>query len=120
MISFSLLFTRKGKSAAHDDQIRVYPYEGSHSIFEVVYKTPDLNRDRRFLASFSGALHYVEDILMSMRSDVDPFEQIQLTTAIHPTVMFHVSDMEDSETRDVIINMIGDSLRYEVTSQARE
>lgn len=119
MISFSLLFTRKGKGPYHDDQIRVSPYEGSHSIFAVVYKTPDLNRDRRFLASFSGVLKYVEDILMSMRADIDPFEQIQLSTAIHPTVMFHVSDMDESVNRDIIMNMVGDSLRYEVTSQAR-
>jgi hypothetical protein len=120
MISFSLLFTRKNKSSAHDDRISVYPYEGSHSIFEVVYRTPDLTRDRRFLASFSGTLQYVEDILMSMRVDVDPFEQIQLSTAIHPSVMFHVVDLEDSFSRDVIMNMVGDSMRFEVTSQARE
>jgi hypothetical protein len=120
MRCFTLLFTRRGRSQSHDDEVYVSPYEGSRSIFEVVYKTPELTRDRRFLASFSGVLQYLEDIMMSMRSDVDPFEQIQLNTAIHPSVMFHVSDMDDSETRDVIINMIGDSLRFEVTSRARE
>lgn len=118
-MSFSLLFTRRGMNSSRDDKICVCPYEGSHSIFEVVYRTPELTRDRRFLASFSGTLQYVEDILMSMRLDTDPFENIQLNTAIHPAVMFDVSDMDDSFSRDVIINMVGDSMRYDVSSQSR-
>lgn len=112
---------RRGRGQSHDDGIYVSPYEGSRSIFEVVYKTPELTRDRRFLASFSEVLQYLEDFMDEPgRYDLYPFEQIQLNTAIHSSVMFHVSDMDDSETRDVIMNMIGDSLRYEVTSRARE
>lgn len=120
MYSFYLFFTRKGKSPAYDDEIYVTPYKGSQSIFEVKYRTPELSRDRRFLASFSGVLQYVEDILMSMRADVDPFEQIQLNTAIHPVVLFHVSDMDESANRDIVMNMARDAMRYEVTSRARE
>ena len=114
-----ILFTRAGKGSAHDDRISIRPYNGSCDIFEVKFHTPDLKCDRKFLASFSGVLSYVEDILMSMRCDADPFENIQLSSSIHPSVFFHVSDMDESGNRDIIMNMVRDSMRFSVTSVPR-
>ena len=51
-----------------------------------------------------------------MRCDIDPFENVQLLTTIHPSILYHVSDMDDYATRDIIINMIRDSLRFDVST----
>ena len=119
MISTTLLFTRKDKPSAYDDRIMIAPYSGSHEIFEVTYRNPELKTDRKFLASFSTLLHYVEDILMSMEHDMDPFEDIQVSTNIHPDVFYHVSDMDDSTIRELILNMIRDSMRFDVKAVPR-
>ncbi len=119
MIGATLLFIHQGKGAAHDDKVVITPYGGSHEIFEVVYRSPELKTDRRFLASFSSVMRYAEDMLTSMRHDTEPFESIQLTTSIHPAVLYHVSDMDESSTRDLIVNMIGDALRFDVTRVPR-
>lgn len=119
MIGTTLLFIHDGKGSAHDDKIVITPYGGSHEIFEVTYYTPELKTGRRFLASFSTTLRYVEDMLTSMRHDTEPFDNIQVTTAIHPAILYHVSDMDESSTRDLMLNMIADSLRFEVTRVPR-
>lgn len=119
MSRVTLLFTRKGKGAAHDDNITITCHSGSHEIFDVVFRTPELKEDRKFMASFSSVLHYVEDILLSMRCDTDPFEHIQLLTNIHPNILYHVSDMDESSNRDTLMNMIRDTLRFDITTSPR-
>jgi hypothetical protein len=114
-----LLFLHENKGPAHDDWITVKPHEGSSDIFEVVYRSPDMSSDRMFLASFSDVLKYIDNTLTSMRHDVDPFENIQLLTVIHPSVLYHVSDMDDSSIRDLMMEIIRDSMRYTITSLSR-
>jgi hypothetical protein len=116
MVCFTLLFTRKDKGSAHDDKISVSQLEGSRSVYQVVYHSPELKYDRKFLASSSNVLAYVEDTLTSMRHDIEPFENIQLLTLIHPSVLYHVSDMDEYMVRNLILNMASDAMRYDATS----
>lgn len=119
MHCFSLLFTRKNHNSHHDDKIIVRTHERSHDVFEVTYSSPELRLDRQFSASLSSVIHYIEDSLTSMRHDIDPFENIQVTTSIHPSVLYHVSDMDESSVRDLILNMLRDSLRFDVSTIPR-
>ena len=119
MVSFTLLFTRKDKGSAHDDKIIVSRHEECSDIFDVVYRSPELRSDRKFIASFSGVLSYVEDVLTSMRHDIEPFENIQMMTVIHPSVLYHVSDMDESMVRDLILNMARDSMRFDTRCVSR-
>lgn len=119
MIGTTLLFTRKDKGSAHDDKITIAPYSGSREIFEITYRSPGFKMDRRFLASFPTTLNYLEDILTSMRHDTDPFEYIQILTNIHPDILYHMSDMDESMVRDLILDMIRDSMRFDTSSVPR-
>jgi len=114
MHCFSVLFTRKDKGPSKDDRIRVSPNPDSRDVFDVFFQCPELRHSRKFTATSSGVLRYVEDALVSMRHDTDPFERIQVLTSIHPSVMYHVCDMDDSDVRRLILNMLEDSLRYDV------
>ncbi len=119
MHCFTLSFTRKGERSDQDDKIVVSTHADSSEIFEAVYSTPELRNARKFLASFTGILDYANNVLTSMRNDVDPFECIQVSTAIHPIVLYHVSDMDEYETRDMVMNMLRDSLRFNARLVAR-
>lgn len=114
MLCFHLFFTRKDKGPAHDDKVYVSSFEGSKDIFEVKYFTPDLRDGRMFLASFSGVLQYIEDTLTTMRHDIDPFENIQVSTSVHPSILYHVSDMDESTVRDLILDTARDAMRFDV------
>ncbi len=114
-----ILFTQKNGGPADDDSITIQAHPESAEIFKVIYHSPDLKTDRMFLAGFSGVLSYMEDTLVSMGHDMDPFENIQVLTLIHPSVLYHVSDMDMSSTRELILDMIRDSLRYSVNTLPR-
>lgn len=114
MLCFNVLFMQSDKGAAYDDRINIYSHEGSNEIFQVKYHSPDMRGDRMFLASFSGVLQYVEDTLTSMCHDTEPFENIQINSSIHPPVLYHVSDMDDYTIRNLVMNMLRDSLRFNV------
>ena len=119
MHCFSILFTRRDRGWDQDDKIHVKTYEQSPEIFEVTYTCPELRTDRVFLTNFSSVLAYVEDSLTSMRHDNDPFEHIQVSTSIHPSVLYHVSDMDQAYVRDLILNMARDSMRLGVRTASR-
>lgn len=116
MRNVQILFTRRNLGSAHDDKVSVTAVEGCPEMFNVVYMSPEFKKERRFTASYSSTLQYVEDILLSLQHDTEPFELVQMITAIHPTVLFHVADMCDCEIRRILMNQVRDSLRFDVTT----
>lgn len=114
MHCFTLLFTRQGQPSNNDDKIVVTTHPDSSDMFQVMYSTPELRNARKFVASYTAVLDYANDILTSMSRDTDPFERIQVSTSIHPIVMYHVADMDESVTRDMVMNMLRDTLRFSV------
>ena len=114
MHCFTLLFTRQNQPSNQDDKITVTTHPDSSDMFQVTYSTPELRTAKKFVASFTAVLDYANDILTSMKHDTDPFERIQVGTSIHPLVLYHVADMDDFATRDTIMNMLRDSLRFSV------
>ena len=110
----SLLFTRKGRGFTHDDQITIFSVPECSQAYKVVYHTPELKRDKVFTTSYHGVMQYIEDTIFSMVHDLEPFEHIQVYTAIHPSVLYSPGDMADEGVRKLIINMIRDALRHDI------
>jgi hypothetical protein len=48
---------------------------------------------------------------------MDPFENVQLTTVIHPVIFYRVSDMGRPDTRSTLLDMIQTALRTDVRTQ---
>jgi hypothetical protein len=110
-----LLFTRKNRNSSHDDRISINAIPECAEAYKVTYHTPDLRRDKEFTTSYHGVMQYLEDILFSMIHDLDPFEFIQVYTAIHPSVFYSPGDMADEDIRRLIMNMIRDGLRHDIS-----
>ena len=116
MHTATLLLTRQDKTSDHDDRIVISQVADCSEMYHVTYSTPDFVRSRRFTASYSSVLRYVEDILISLQYDVDPFEMVQAYTAVHPCIIYHVADMSDCCIRRTIVSQIRDALRFNVTT----
>jgi hypothetical protein len=56
-------------------------------------------------------LTYIRNLLCTLEHDTDPYEHVQLTTAIHPAILFHVSDMDKFEVRDKFESLLKRLLR---------
>lgn len=90
-----------------DDVVHVLnPTPENPSALRVVFKVGETGKKLMFYMPKRRLLHYIADILESLRRDIDPLENIQITTCMHPAVLYHVSDMDDRSTRHLILDMV--------------
>jgi hypothetical protein len=114
MLKCTVLITRKGQLSNKDDVITIESVAETSRFFSVSYKTPESKNVNAFFASESQVLDYVEDIFSSLALDVDAFENIQVSTCIHPSVIYRVSDLRTTSLDEILLNMVRSSMRFEV------
>lgn len=116
MLKFSLRFLRTGAGEREDDVVNVYTVAASSDLFRVLYIPGDSASGMKYEARMTrgGVLDYVTDMLRSMRYDVDPFDRIQVSTDLHPSVLYAVADMDNAVIRKNLENMVYTSLRTQV------
>lgn len=111
----SLFLQKRDASSKHDDVISVFETPDYNEMFRVVFK-PGEYTDRRnqFYLSRHLLRDYISDTLRSLCTDSDPFEYVQVSTAQHPSVLYHVADLENPTTRHMIEDMIMTAVRTPV------
>ncbi len=98
----------------NDDIITVSHDEAYRSMYKIVYAANDSATKSKFYLCERDTMDYVSDVLKSLNSDVDSFVNIQITTAIHPSIMYCVPDLADDNIRWQIEDMILAALRTNV------
>jgi len=114
MIRTTIYFTRRDAGQSQDDAIYISTNDESRELFDVVYKTPELKKGKSFTTTESHVLDYLADILRAVSVDSDPFENVQLMTAIHPSIFYHVIDLDNPSVRGDILAMVRTALRMNV------
>ena len=114
MLAATLYVQRNPDRSSEDDIIRMYESDGMTDVHLVEYSTPETKKSSRFYMSRKVLLDYVSDILKSLRHDTVPFECVQVTTAIHPSVVYHVADLDDPEVRHIIEDTVYNAIRTPV------
>ncbi len=117
MKQVTFVITRKDQGTQGDDRIEVFSFDNEPSLYKVVYRTPELRNAKTFVATESHVIDYLEDVLYSLSRDTVPFENFQISTCIHPSVMYHVADLYDAEMRRLIVNMSTDAIHFNVRNQ---
>lgn len=107
----TIRFLRTNAPATSDDVIHVHE-EGEYcEMFRLTYRAAGWNSHSEFFLSHAAVLDYVSRILKTMGHDADPFEYVQVETAIHPSILYHASDIDDRNTRDLIRDILDTALR---------
>jgi hypothetical protein len=115
MLKATIYFLRKdAPSEDTDDILRVYDDDEYRDTVRVVYSTPELGKDMSFYFTLSQAMVYISDTLKTLRHDSQPFEYIQVSTAIHPSILYHVSDMDIAEVRHLVEDTVETAIRRPV------
>jgi hypothetical protein len=90
-----------------DDILRIFDDDEYEDMYRVVYKPHDVSTGlNQVHLSYSDLKDYFSTILKSLENDNDPFEYIQILTPIHPSVIYHTSDLEDREIRWRVEDMV--------------
>ena len=112
MLKAKLYFTRRQGT---DDIVQIYDDELYFEMTRVVYTPGEhTKKSNEFSLTRQQALSYVSTILRSMQTDTDPFEYVQVSTAIHPSVIYSVADVSEASTRFLIEDMVYDALKANV------
>ena len=109
-----------GKGSEDDDIIRFYDDDEYRDTVRIVYSTPELKKNTTFYFTIPRAIAYISDLLKTLRHDSSPFEHVQVTTAIHPSILYHVSDMDNCEIRHLIEDTIDTAIRRPVFRTKKE
>jgi hypothetical protein len=97
-----------------DDVIHMYEDDTHHDMVRVVYSTPEWKKSSEFYLTTSKAMSYIHDTLKTLTHDSQPFEYVQVSTSIHPTVLYHVLDLDCNDVRYLIEETVEAALRQPV------
>ena len=82
------------------------------NLYHLIFKPKEYVRARNeFYMNTNDLLMYIRNLLSTLEHDTEPYENVQLTTAIHPAILFHVSDMDKFEVRDKFESLLKTALR---------
>jgi len=62
--------------------------------------------DRSFVLSRAGSVDYVNSLVRSLIDDVDPFVNLQVCSAIFPSVIYAVEDLENKNVCSAIQDIV--------------
>lgn len=115
MLKATIFIQRKnGSTRKDDDIIKFYDDSDYHEMVRITYSTPDLTKDNTFYLPISRAINYLDDVLKTFRYDADPFEHVQVSTQIHPSILYHVSDLDCADVRHLIEDTVETAIRRPV------
>jgi hypothetical protein len=93
------------KNDEPDEILRIY--RKNYDSFKCVFQPGDIRSTFTFYLTREAMNEYInETIQMVAEDDVDPYEQVQVSTMIHPRILFHVSDLTKAEVRERVWGMI--------------
>ena len=102
MLVTTLHFIKNGEP---DEILRIY--RKNYDSFKCVFQPADIRSTFTFYLTREAMSDYIpETIQMVAEDDVDPYEQVQVSTMIHPRILFHVSDLSKPEVRERLWAMI--------------
>jgi hypothetical protein len=107
-----LYLTRADASARDDDSIVFNTVPGLPDMIKVVvtYAATGTQENSSFSNSFvvsrSGAYGYVMSLVASILRDTDPFEHLQISSAMFPSVIYAVEELEDDDIRAAIQDIV--------------
>jgi hypothetical protein len=97
-----------------DDRIEINRGSRASEMVDIKYIPGDSKTGAAYNFSLtrSGVGRYLENLLFSMSKDQDPFEKIQVSTTLAPSIMYHVGDLE--EVQSTILSTVEDALYVDV------
>jgi hypothetical protein len=115
MLKATIYVQRKNSNGVEeDDLIRFYEDSDYQEMVRIKYTSPEVTKDATFYLPVSRAINYLDDVLKTFRHDADPFEYVQVSTQIHPSVLYHVSDLDNTEIRHLIEDTVEAAIRRPV------
>ena len=115
----TIRFVRDGSDEREDDILRIFDTD-CNDLFRITFCASEMKNPNQFFATRHHVLQYVSELLLTLTHDTDPFESLQVETAIHPSILYHVVDMDEYNVRSLVEDTIDSVLRRTVVKTDTE
>lgn len=105
---------RNQNKEREDDVIELFDDSDFDEMVRITFR-PAHCKKREFYLHISRAVDYVSTVLKTLTHDTAPFENVQVDTEIHPTILYHVGDLDEPAIRHLIEDTVEAALRRPVT-----
>ena len=113
MAKITLRFLRANSTSSdQDDVLRIS--DDCDGMYRVSFCALGMKKTSVFYLDRDDTLDYVSTILKTLTYDTAPFHEVQVDTIIHPSILYHVSDLDNRETRNLILDTLADTLHTDV------
>lgn len=107
----TLHFIKQGES---DEILRIYKRNNDH--FKCVFQPGDIRSTFTFVVNRKMLTDYLLGTIRAVaEDDVAPYDEVQLSTMIHPRILFHVSELAKEDVSDRLWDMITLSWTVNIT-----
>jgi hypothetical protein len=88
-----------------DEVLKIYKL--SPTLFRCDFYPSDIRAKYTFKVTRNILIDYISNTLrLVSNDDMDPYDMVQVSTMIHPRILFHVSDLSKTDTYDRLWSMI--------------
>jgi hypothetical protein len=105
----TIRFVRDGSDEREDDVIRIFDTD-CNDLFRVTFQAAEMKKGNQFFSTRHYALQYISEVLHTLAHDTDPFESLQVETAIHPAILYHISDFDEQHIRRLVEDTVDSAL----------
>ena len=100
--SLTFHFQKDSSKAGKDDVLTVRPYAADDGWVSLIYRDREANVKNVCYMKEGGFMLYMENLLKSMKFDDAPYQFVQVTAPLHPSLLLKVSDLADDECLETV------------------
>jgi hypothetical protein len=89
----TIRFIRDTESVKGDDVLTISEDDTHADMFCLKFKPCGWKSHNEFYMDRHRALDYIAGVLKTLPHDAEPFQYVQVDSALHPSVMYRVSDL---------------------------
>jgi hypothetical protein len=95
MLKVKLHFVRTAIDDHKVDVISIYDEQDRDRMYRVVFCPGDITSSQyEFYMDHCTVMSYITGVLGSLVHDMDPFQEVQVTTPLQPSILYSVDDLE--------------------------
>lgn len=115
-MSMLLLVLHFIKNGRRDDLIKIYKLSSNE--YRWVFYPNDMSQSYAFRTHKSMICKHIQDTLaLVSKDDMDPYDYVQISTMLHPAIMFHVSDLTNEDTLERIWTLTVSLMNIPITKK---
>lgn len=109
--SLGIVFVRDINNSKKDDVITINPHKSSARMFQVEYRDSQNKLRNDNVCTEEEVFDFVDNMFNLLTIDEDPFNYVQLTAPMFPTILLKTYRLSDYPIRESVMSVVKNTVR---------